>query len=106
MNNYDRYLFDLNGYLLVENVLTLEQVFQMNKVIDQHRDRIHIRTSEQTLDGSLKEQGGRASEALKGTHGRGDFAGFLFWDQPLRQPFLDIIALPFVIQTMLALVFV
>ena len=82
MNNYDRYLFDLNGYLLVENVLTLEQVFQMNKVIDQHRDRIHIRTSEQTLDGSLKEQDGRASEALKGTHGRGYFAGFLFWDQP------------------------
>ena len=58
MNDYDRYLFDLNGYLLFENVLTLEQVFQMNKdakTLDQHRDRIHIRTSEQALDGSLKE---------------------------------------------------
>ena len=104
MNDYNRYLFDLNGYLLVENVLTLEQVCQMNKAIDQHWDRIHIRTPEQALDGSLKEQGGRASEALKGTHGRGDFGGFLFWDQPWCQPFLDIIALPFVIQTMLAII--
>mgnify|MGYP003328232076 CR=1 FL=1 len=85
MNDYDRYLFDLNGYPLVENALTLEQVLQMNEAIDQHRDLIHIRTSGQALDGSLKEQGGRASEALKGTHGRGDFyfrinpGANLFW---------------------------
>ena len=54
MNDYNRYLFDLNGYLLVEDALTSEQIRQMNQAIDQHRDRIHIRTPEQALDGSLE----------------------------------------------------
>ena len=76
----------------------------MNQAIDQHRDQIHIRTPEQALDGSLEEQGGRASAALKGTHGRGDFGGFLFWDQPWCQPFLDVITMPFVVRAMLAII--
>jgi ectoine hydroxylase-related dioxygenase (phytanoyl-CoA dioxygenase family) len=102
MTEYDHYLFDLNGYIVVEGALSPELVGGMNEAIDQHRDRINIRTPEQALDGSLKEQGGRAAEGLKGTHGRGDFGGYLFWEQPWRQPFLDAIALPYIMRAMLA----
>ena len=102
MTEYDHYLFDLNGYLVLKGALSPELVAAMNEAIDQHRDRINIRGAEQTLDGSLKEQGGRAAEGLKGTHGRGDFGGYLFWESPWRQPFLDAIALPHVMRVMLA----
>lgn len=102
MTEYDHYLFDLNGYLVLKGALGPELVAAMNEAIDQHRDQINIRGPEQALDGSLKEQGGRAAAGLKGTHGRGDFGGYLFWEPPWRQPFLDAIALPHIMRVMLA----
>ena len=66
MTAYEKYLFDLNGYILVPGALTRGQVDAMNEAIDHNRDQIHIRTREQALDGSLEDQGGRAAEGLKG----------------------------------------
>ncbi|MBP3964031.1 phytanoyl-CoA dioxygenase family protein [Paenibacillus lignilyticus] len=37
MNNKERYLFDLQGYLVLENVLSAEQLERMNRIVD---DRI------------------------------------------------------------------
>jgi len=102
MTEYDKYLFDLNGYLIVKGALKPDQVCAMNDAIDQNHDKIHIRTREQTLDGSLPGQGGQAAAGLKGTHGRGDFGGYLFWEEALGKPFRDIIAAPFIMHAMLA----
>ena len=102
MNENEKYLFDLNGYLVVKGALKADQVSALNEAIDHNRDKIHIRTREQALDGSLKEQDGRAAAGLKGTHGRGDFGGFLFWEEPWGKPFRDLIAAPFVMRAMLA----
>ena len=36
MNEDQKYLFDLTGYLIVENALTAEEVAQCNAAIDHH----------------------------------------------------------------------
>ena len=104
MTEYEHYLFDLNGYLHIKNLLSAEQVAAMNEAIDQHRDQINIRGPEQALDGSLKEHGGRAAEKLKGTHGRGDFGSFLFWEKPWCLPFRAALAPPVIMRAMLAVI--
>ena len=38
MNEDERYLFDLNGYLLLRGVLTPEEVAELNSGIDHHRE--------------------------------------------------------------------
>ena len=36
MNDQERYLFDLKGYLVVPDALTQEQVASLNGVLDEH----------------------------------------------------------------------
>ncbi len=36
MNDHERYLFDLNGYLVVPNALTADQIERLNSVLDEH----------------------------------------------------------------------
>ena len=43
MTDREKYLFDLNGYLVVEDVLTPEQVHAMNEAIDHNGEYIRIR---------------------------------------------------------------
>ena len=35
MNEEEKYLFDLRGYLVVENALTPEQVKDLSKIVDE-----------------------------------------------------------------------
>ena len=51
MNADEKYLFDLNGYLVVKNVLTPEEVAIANEAIDKHNEQGRIRPREQALDG-------------------------------------------------------
>jgi ectoine hydroxylase-related dioxygenase (phytanoyl-CoA dioxygenase family) len=44
MSDDERYLFDLNGYLIVRGVLTPEQVKEANIAIDKHADKMVERT--------------------------------------------------------------
>ncbi|ANZ39724.1 hypothetical protein BBK82_30460 [Lentzea guizhouensis] len=37
MQDTEKYLFDLNGYLLVKNALSTQEVLALNRVVDQHR---------------------------------------------------------------------
>ena len=104
MTEYEKYLFDLNGYVLVPGALTPAQVDAMNEAIDHHRDQIHIRTREQALDGSLEEQGGRAAEGLMGDHGRGDFGAFLFWEEPWCRVFREVVTLPGILRAMVEVI--
>ena len=61
MNQEELYLFDLNGYLVIEDVLTQEEITAANQSIDQNLDKMHIRSRDQRLDGNSVE--------LSGEHG-------------------------------------
>jgi hypothetical protein len=45
MTEDERYLFDLNGYLVVRNVLSLEEVREINAVIDARADNMVARSA-------------------------------------------------------------
>jgi len=86
MNQEELYLFDLNGYLVIEDVLTQEKVATANQAIDQNLDKIHIRPRGQRLDGD--------SEHLRAEHGRGELNGLLELDPPWCDPFRLTLATP------------
>ena len=83
MDVYERYLFDLNGYLVVEDVLTSRELDALNGAIDQNADRI-VR----------KESMSEGSTALQGKGVRGDLEGMLTWPKPSCQPFRDLMDHP------------
>ena len=73
MNEDERYLFDLNGYLLLRGVLTPEEVAELNSGIDHHSEEMTA------IDRSLAGESG----ALSGTSRRKDLGGMLAWERPL-----------------------
>jgi ectoine hydroxylase-related dioxygenase (phytanoyl-CoA dioxygenase family) len=93
MDDYQRYFFDLNGYLVVENAMTPEEVAACNEAVDQNRDHIRRRTGEQLLSGG--------STALAGAEGRGDIGGMLAWPEPWCQPFRALLSNLTVIKVLL-----
>ena len=72
MSHKHKYLFDLNGFLVLRNVFSAEDVAAANAAVDAHVDTYHERT------GQLRTSGlyGRESHALAGdgTRGRQDGA--------------------------------
>ena len=73
MTDDEKYLFDLNGYLVVRGVLTPEEVKTVNEVIDNHSDDMVERS-----DGALRNA--VEGTALYGTGpGRKDLGGVLEW---------------------------
>ena len=50
----ERYLFDLNGYLVVRDVLTPEQVQEANDVIDKHSNEM-VERSDDELRNAVKD---------------------------------------------------
>ena len=89
MDDEERYFFDLNGYLVVENALSSEEVAACNEAIDRNAHRIRERSGEQSLSGK--------SRSLKGLQGRGDLGGMLTWPKPWCQPFRDLLAHPSIV---------
>ena len=43
MNDREKFLFDLNGYLVLEDALTVDEVLAANAAVDRHADRISDR---------------------------------------------------------------
>ena len=86
MDEHEKFFFDLNGYLVVENALTSDEIAACNKAIDNNPDKMRIRPTEQSLSGE--------SKALKGKHGRTDLSGMLTWPTPWCQPFRNLLAHP------------
>ena len=84
MNEDERYLFDLNGYLLLRGVLTPEEVAELNSGIDHHREAM-IPTGESQAGGS---------GALSGTSHRKDLGGMLAWERPYCEPFRRLLSHP------------
>ena len=104
MDAYEKYFFDINGYVVVEDMLTAAEVTALNEAIDHNPDQIQLREGEQLLSGAAKQHGGRAAPNLKGTHGRGDIMNILNWPKPWCQPFRDLLSHPRALRYMLELI--
>lgn len=79
MTDDEKYLFDLNGYIVVEGLLSPDEVAAANAAVEKRVDTMRIRPREQALNGE--------SPALEGAHGRGELGGMLAWDEPDCLPF-------------------
>ena len=84
MTDDERYLFDLNGYLILRDVLSSEEVKLCNDAIDHHGDQLKER--EETLAGG--------SDPLSGTSRRIDIGGMLSWERPWCEPFRELLVHP------------
>lgn len=90
MTDDERYLFDLNGFIVVPNLLSAQEVERANEAVER-----------QLVDGilELKERGedfslSGGSPAMEGTSRRLDGIGTipLSWDRPFCEPFREMIA--------------
>jgi len=77
MSKKHKYMFDVNGFLVLRNVFSAEEVAAANAAVDKNADTYHERS------GQLRTSGlyGRESTALAGdgTTGRLDMGGLLGW---------------------------
>ena len=74
MNDEEKYLFDLNGYIVIRGVFSTEEVASANAAIDNHSELVQERVSEverNTEEGTLL--------AGDGVTGRRDLGGVLEW---------------------------
>ena len=83
MTEDEKYLFDINGYIVVPGALSDEDIALANAAIDRHTEDIRVRLGELSLAGG--------SEALRGSTGRGDLDGALTWEEPYGRPFRDML---------------
>ncbi len=85
MAPHEKYLFDLQGFIVVRKALSAEQVRALNEALDANRDKRKDDTASST------------SEALKGKRLRGLYNGMLTWPHPWCRPFYDLLANPRII---------
>jgi hypothetical protein len=85
MDEYEKYLFDLNGYLVLEDVLIPEEVAACNEAIDHNPAGVTKRPDHRFRSGG--------SEALKGEVRR-DLTGMLAWPKPWCLPFRTLLSHP------------
>ena len=84
MDEDDKYLFDLNGYLILRQVLTQDEVAELNVGIDHH--------AASTVDSGQSLSGD--SKAMRGTSRRKDLGGMLAWERPFCEPFRKLVVHP------------
>ena len=84
MMEAEKYLFDVHGYLVIENALSPEEVAEANAAVDHYANKIKLR------DNDLA----RTSSTLQGKIGRGDLGGMLTWEKPYCNVFREMIAHP------------
>ena len=84
MDDDEKYLFDLHGYLVIKSALSAEEVRAANAAIDHHADQIHIGPNELAHE----------SRTLQGATGRGNLGGMLTWEKPHCDVFRQMTAHP------------
>ena len=84
MDESEKYLFDVHGYLLIENAVSAEEVAAANAAIDAHADE---------TQGKFPDLS-HGSTTLKGEKGRRDLEGMLEWEKPHCDVFRNMIAHP------------
>ena len=88
MTDDERYLFDLNGYIVIRSVLTSEEVAKANAIIDKHEHEMVERS-----DDALRNA--KEGTKLYGTGpGRKDLGGVLEWGAEESRIFQSILAHP------------
>ncbi len=75
MTEDERYLFDLNGYLIIRGVLTPDEVQLANEIIDKHQQQM-IERKEAALRNAVK-----GTEFYGSGPGRKDLGGVLEWGE-------------------------
>lgn len=86
MSEHDKYLFDLQGFLVVKDFLSADEVARLNAALDANWDKRN--------DGALPPY---TSDGIEGGTDRlpqGMFNDMLTWDHPWCEPFRDFIAHP------------
>lgn len=83
MNDRQAYLFDLNGYILIDDVLTAEEILDLNRSIDAN------------LHAVVDDQGDPIQfTRFKGAKKRGYFDSMLTWEDPFCKPFRRLLSHP------------
>ena len=85
----ERYLFDLNGFIIVRNVFTVDEIAQANAAIDARSERIVERKGDLRLGGNKGDP-----LAGDGVTGRADLGGMLEWPAPDRDLFRSVLTHP------------
>ena len=92
LTHKQKYMFDLNGFLVLKAAFSTEMVARANEAVDANVSQLHERT------GKLRTSGlyGRESIALAGdgATGRFDMGGMLGWESPHREPFRELLCHP------------
>ena len=88
MTEHEKFLFDLQGFLHVKNVLTSQEVKALNDAID-----ANITPSEDYDWSGPNEYGG----GMSGEYSVRSESGMITWPKPWCQPFRDLIAHPKII---------
>ena len=77
MSDMERYLFDLNGFIVVRNVFTADEIARANAAIDARSERIVERKGDLRLGGNKGDP-----LAGDGVTGRADLGGCLLYTSP------------------------
>mmetsp|Transcript_41289 Transcript_41289/g.78930 ORF Transcript_41289/g.78930 Transcript_41289/m.78930 type:complete len:337 (+) Transcript_41289:158-1168(+) len=88
MSLEEKFLFDTNGYIVVKNVLSQEDLALANNAVDQHAADFKERK------GKLRNTKDGTPLAGDGSTGRFDLGGFLEWELPHSSVFRSILAHP------------
>lgn len=82
VSDRERFLYDLQGYLVVRDVLSADEVQRLRDGIARHAD-------------TARDDGKAArSDALDGPEPRRILAGMLSWERPWSEPFRDLLVHP------------
>ena len=85
MSEREKYLYDLQGFLVVRNLLSAGEVRALNEALDANPDRTSEHGPGGALDGTPL-----AGPETQYVH----YEGMLTWDRPWCQPFRDLLAHP------------
>ena len=86
MSDTDKYLFDLNGYIVVKNVFTKQEIAKANEVVSSHMD-----TSKERNDDAVRNTARNTPLAGDGKSGRIDLGGMLGWTEPGSEMFRNVL---------------
>ena len=87
MTDIEKYLFDLNGFLVVRNVFTKEEIRSANAAVDARSDAVVERKGDLRLGGAK----GESALAGDGVTGRKDLGGMLGWPKGERDVFRSVL---------------
>jgi hypothetical protein len=94
LTNAEKYIFDTNGYIIIKNVYSADQIDQANCILDSRIDagELHERTGHLRCSNLY----GRESTALTGDGitGRFDMGGMLGWPAPHCDFFRNVLTTP------------